>query len=284
MCVCACSPKSWLFHWFSFCWQEWTCCWAGNAASWDWSGGEWQKKERTNDKRGQAHRTPPIYHPDSFRPLPRRERDEADEGSKTRAIEIKEKKIEIKTGNWICISNLRPVLKIVLFTMAHASSETTNPPPVLPKALTPSWFGTTAADEKNRRGVGGGGKGLPTVKTTVTKERVKECAFQQKKIFQWNKLSRDRFIPPIKLDDKLVDILKNAVSSSYKIIRLTPVSKLTLHTIFYTYACKCVYVCMCVCHRAHTIKVFMLTNQFRPEMRSKVPSHHAFIINWKEVK
>lgn len=58
--------------------------------------------------------------------------------------------------------------------MAHASSEASSPPPILPKALTPSWFGTAAADEKNRRG---GGKGLPTVKTTVTKERVKECAF-----------------------------------------------------------------------------------------------------------
>lgn len=35
-----------------------------------------EEKERKNDRRGEAHRTPPIYHPDSFRPLPRRERRE----------------------------------------------------------------------------------------------------------------------------------------------------------------------------------------------------------------
>lgn len=35
-----------------------------------------EEKERKNDRRGEAHRTPPIYHPDSFRPLPRREREE----------------------------------------------------------------------------------------------------------------------------------------------------------------------------------------------------------------
>lgn len=31
------------------------------------------EKERKKDRRGEAHRTPPIYHPDSFCPLPRRE-------------------------------------------------------------------------------------------------------------------------------------------------------------------------------------------------------------------
>ncbi|KAK5866126.1 hypothetical protein PBY51_020340 [Eleginops maclovinus] len=41
-----------------------------------------EQKERKNDRRGEAHRTPPIYHPDSFRPLPRREGDGADEDSK----------------------------------------------------------------------------------------------------------------------------------------------------------------------------------------------------------
>lgn len=38
--------------------------------------GREEKKERKNDSRGEAHRTPPIYNPDSFRPLPRREKRE----------------------------------------------------------------------------------------------------------------------------------------------------------------------------------------------------------------
>ncbi|KAL7404438.1 hypothetical protein ABVT39_014784 [Epinephelus coioides] len=54
-----------------------------------------EEKERKNDRRGEAHRTPPIYHPDSLRPLPRREgereRDGTDEDSKARAVEIEER-------------------------------------------------------------------------------------------------------------------------------------------------------------------------------------------------
>lgn len=41
----------------------------------------------------------------------------------------------------------------------------------------------------------------PTEKATVTKERVKECALsieKKKSSIEWNKLSRERFLPPIK--------------------------------------------------------------------------------------
>lgn len=48
----------------------------GSAVSRIRRGGGVEKKERKNDRRGEAHRTPPIYHPDSFRPLPRRGRGE----------------------------------------------------------------------------------------------------------------------------------------------------------------------------------------------------------------
>lgn len=39
-----------------------------------------EERERENDRRGEAHWTPSIYHPDSFRPLPRREREEREMG------------------------------------------------------------------------------------------------------------------------------------------------------------------------------------------------------------
>lgn len=54
-----------------------------------------EKSEKKNDSRGEAHWTPPIYNPDSFRPLPRRENrqkeregDGKDEGIEAGAIEI----------------------------------------------------------------------------------------------------------------------------------------------------------------------------------------------------
>lgn len=82
-----------------------------------------------------------------------------------------------------------------------------------------------------------GGKGLPTEKATVTKERVKECAFQlEKKIIQWNKLSRERFFTSNK--SLMISWSIPGKIFNYKIIHLTSISKLA-------------QVCVCVPQGVH---------------------------------
>lgn len=100
---------------------------------------------------------------------------------------------------------------------------------------------------------------LPAEKATVTRERVKECAFQweggKKTSPRGTNAERGEFffsLPNKGLDDEVIDIQQNALISSYKIMHLTSISKLTIHAFFLLCVPVCgslsVYVCAAAGH------------------------------------